>query len=248
MLVTEDAGFLCRYILLSGLWGKPHGLSADRQTPQSLGLTFRNIHSTGLHMPWDKWLTPSLKPRGLASEMPPWPYSRTFWFILPLTVCIYYLQVFPAIVNKWNDLCLCTDLLPVALHYCRKLSCPTRILVPVEGLVYATEGVISRLSHREWKSQEQDSGLPPRLTWTCDQQYTGSKLLLQGLKRKAMPLPHYTVSPGPQVSSWGLESDVVAPHCPLRWPLATCSQRAHRVADSSDGGSELFPFIPFQLL
>lgn len=131
MLVTEDTGFLCRYILLSGLWGKPHGLSTDRQTPQSLGLTFRNIHSTASHMPSDKWLTPSFKPSGLFSEMPPWPCSRTFCFILQLTVCIYYLQVSPAIVNKGNDLCLCTDLLPVTIHYCRKLSCPTRILGPL---------------------------------------------------------------------------------------------------------------------
>lgn len=154
MLVTEDAGFLCRYILLSGLWGKLRGLSADRQRPQSLGLTFRNIHSTGSHVPSDKWLTPSLKPSGLASEMTPWPCSRTFCFILPLTVWIYYLQVSPTIVNKGNDLCLCTDLLPVTIHYCCKLSCPTRILGPVEGLVHTTEGVISRLSHREWKSQE----------------------------------------------------------------------------------------------
>lgn len=164
MLVTEDAGFPCRYILLSGWRGTPRGLPAAKQTLQNLGLTFRNIHSTGLHMPSDQWLTPSLKSSDLTWEMPPWPCSRTFCFILPLTVCIYYLQVSPEIANKWSDLCLCTDLLPVTLHYCRKLRCPSRMLGQVEGLVHTTKGVISWLSHTEWKSQEQDSGLPSRLT------------------------------------------------------------------------------------
>lgn len=243
MLVTEDAGFPCRYILLSGWRGKPHGLPAAKQTPQNLGLTFRNTHATGLHMPSDQWLIPSLKSSDLASEMPPWPCSRTFCFILPLTACIYYLQVSPVIVNKWNDLCLCTDLLPVTLHYCRKLSCPSRILGRVEGLVHTTEGVISWLSHTEWKSQEQDSGLPSRLTGLVISNIQAPNHYCRGYSS-----PHYTVSPGPQVSSWGLESDIIAPHCPLQWPLATCGQRAHWVADYGDRGSELFLFIPFQWL